>query len=198
MSIQTMRITVTGINPLLVNNPQTVDTTNEYTKKISKITKKRAKTEEDIANLRDLEIRAKIYWEDDAITIPTTWLTSAIHARSFKLEKISKADSRSAVFAVSPNAKLRYAKMNSVKKPEDIVKNHYFRHAMTLKQGQVRICKAMPIFHDWSFETELEFDDTIYDFDVLKNIITNAASYGGFGDFRPTFGRAKAEVELVQ
>ena len=51
--------------------------------------------------------------------------------------------------------------------------------------------------NDQSFEIDLEFDDKVYDFDVLKNIVTNAAAYGGFGDFRPTFGRAKAEVELV-
>ena len=68
---------------------------------------------------------------------------------------------------------------------------------MLLKQGPVRVPKDAPIFHDWSFETVLIFDDTVVDFGSLKNIIERSAQYGGFGDFRPTFGRGKAVVTNV-
>jgi hypothetical protein len=84
--------------------------------------------------------------------------------------------------------------MDRVKTPEDIVKNDEFRHMMTLKQGQVRVVKAVPIFHDWSFVVGLEFDDKMIDPGSLEAIIHHAAKFGGFGDFRPTFGRATAEV----
>jgi hypothetical protein len=87
--------------------------------------------------------------------------------------------------------------MDKVKTITDVVVNPVFRHRMLLKQGQVRVPKDAPIFHDWSFETTLEFDDTVVDLRSLGNIIKRAATYGGFGDFRPTFGRATAEVENV-
>jgi hypothetical protein len=51
-----------------------------------------------------------------------------------------------------------------------------------------------PIFHNWSFETMLEFDDKTIDPSSLTHVVKHAARYGGFGDFRPTFGRATAEV----
>lgn len=50
---------------------------------------------------------------------------------------------------------------------------------MTLKQGQVRIVKSVPIFHDWSFECGLEYDDTVIDSDSMHNIINHLARYGG-------------------
>ena len=80
--------------------------------------------------------------------------------------------------------------------PEDIVKNEQFRQLMNLKQGQVRVVKAIPVFHDWSFETSLEFDDKTIDPATLDHLIQHVARYGGFGDFRPTFGRAQAEVDF--
>jgi hypothetical protein len=43
----------------------------------------------------------------------------------------------------------------------------------------------------------VEFDDKIIDPDSLSRIIDHTARYGGFGDFRPKFGRASAEIKHV-
>jgi hypothetical protein len=59
------------------------------------------------------------------------------------------------------------------------------------------VVKAFPIFHDWSFKTHLEFDDKIVDPDSIAQTIKHASKYGGYGDFRPTFGRAEAKVTHV-
>lgn len=64
---------------------------------------------------------------------------------------------------------------------------------MLLPQKDVRVEKFMPIFHDWSFDATLEYDDAVLDRDALRRVVTHAARYGGFGDFRPTFGRADVE-----
>lgn len=196
MAIKTIRATVTGINPLLQNNPQMADPLNAYKKAMSKVTAKKKKTDEDYGKISNIEMRAKMYW-DDGIVIPTNWLLAAIHSISFKKAKIAKKDSRSGLFTVNPTAKLHYAGMKKVKTPEDIVKNAEFKHNMLVKQGQVKVAKSYPIFHDWSFEVELEYDDSIFDAEILEDLIQHSAKYGGFGDFRPTFGRATAEVEHV-
>ena len=197
MAIKLISITVKGITPLLFNNPQTVDPMNKFSKAKKKITSKRAKTDEDIAQLRDLEMESKIYFENGRVVVPTTWLTAAIHGISFKKAKIAKKDSRSALFTVNANVPLSFQGMGKVKTIEDIVRNHEFRHTMNLKQGQVKITKVAPIFNNWEFTAGLEYDDEVYDDDVIVDLIKHAAKYGGFGDFRPTFGRAVAEVEHV-
>lgn len=196
MAIRSLHIAVSGINPLLQNNPQTVDRFNPYTKAMAKINaKKTRRTDEDYRELYDIEIRAKIYWDERlGIYIPGTWISAAIASASFKQAKISKADIRGSVFVEDDKIKLDYENRNLVKTPEDIVGNPFFRLNMTLKQGQVRVVKAVPIFHKWKAETKVEFDDKLVDESSLIHIIKHAALYGGFGDFRPTFGRAQAEV----
>jgi hypothetical protein len=196
MSIRTIQVTITGVSPLLQNNPQTVDRFNPYSRAMARINARKTKrTDDDYLELRDLEMRAKIYWDDAlGIHIPSTWLTAAIAKNSFKICKVSKDGIRGAVFATEDRLPLVYRDMKKVKTPEDIVKNDAFRLMMTLRQGQVRVCKAVPIFHDWSFTCGLDFDDKEIDPADLERVLQHAAKYGGFGDFRPTFGRALASI----
>jgi hypothetical protein len=199
MSIQEMKFTIKGITPLLQNNPQCVDRFNYYARSISKINMKgKRRTDEDYLELRDLEISAKIYWNDNiGIFVPTRWVAAALAKVSFTQAKISKASFRGGVFMDGDKMELSYRGKKSVKSALDIVKNHDFRHLMLLPQGQVRVAKVSPIFHDWAFSGGLEFDDKIIDSDTLKSLLKYSAHYGGFGDFRPTFGRGEAEVKNV-
>lgn len=196
MAIQQARIVVTGISPLLQNNPQTVDPFNHYAKAKKAITNKRtAKTDDDLLELGNLETESKLYFDEDiGVYIPATWITEAIICTGFSVAKIGRAKMRGGLFATEPKIKLKYRGMNKVKTITDVVMNSEFRHRMLLKQGQVRVPKDAPIFHDWSFETAVEFDDTVVDMGSLRRIVERSAKYGGFGDFRPTFGRANAEV----
>lgn len=196
MAIQQAQIIVTGISPLLQNNPQTVDPFNHYAKAKKAITNKRtAKTDDDLLELGNLETESKLYFDDEiGVYIPATWITEAIICTGFSVAKIGRAKMRGGLFATEPKIKLKYRSMNKVKTITDVVMNPEFRHRMLLKQGQVRVPKDAPIFHDWSFETAVEFDDTVVDMGSLRRIVERSAKYGGFGDFRPTFGRANAEM----
>lgn len=195
MAIQKLHFKVNGIIALLMNNPQTVDRFNIYSRRIAEINaKKTRRTDEDYMELRDLEVRSKMYWIDSKIQIPSRWVTAAIEKVSHSIAKVSKASMRGAVFTTATNLELIYRGMDKVKDKEDIVKNSTFVHLMNIKQGQVRVMKAYPIFHDWSFEGDLEYDNTIVDPTSLERMLKHAAHYGGFGDFRPTFGKAEAIV----
>ena len=199
MAIQQAQLVVTGIAPLLQNNPQTVDPFNTYAKAKKAITNKRtAKTDDDLIELGNIETESKIYFDDEVgVYVPATWITEAIICTGFSVAKIGRAKMRGGLFATEPKIKLQYRGMNKVKTIADVVMNSEFRHRMLLKQGPVRVPKDAPIFHDWSFSTIVEFDDTVVDIGSLRRIVDRSAKYGGFGDFRPTFGRATAEVRDV-
>lgn len=198
MAIQQAIIKITGIGSLLQNNPQTVDPFNRYAKAKKAITNKRAKTDDDLIELGNLETESKIFFDPEVgVYVPANWLTESIITTAFQVAKIGRAKMRGAIFATEWKIKLNYKDMSKVKTISDIVMNPVFRHRMLLKQGQVRVPKDAPIFHDWSFETVIEFDDAVVDFYSIKKIVEHSARYGGFGDFRPTFGRATAEVTNV-
>ncbi|ADV47055.1 hypothetical protein [Nitratifractor salsuginis] len=195
MAIQNLEATITGIAPLLLNNPQAVDPFNRYSRAMKQITAKRKKTDDDLLELRKLEIETKLYWDDDlGVYVPSTWILAALAKTSFKKAKIAKAEIRAGVFAVEPKLKLNYDGMDKVKKIEDVVGNSRFHTQLILPQGQVRVSKAAPIFHKWSFDFSLEFDDEIIDRRTLIGLLEYSAKYGGFGDFRPSYGRAKMEA----
>jgi hypothetical protein len=199
MAIQTARITVTGINYLLQNNPQTVDPFNRYSKAKKAITNKRTgKTDDDLIELGNIETESKIYFDDEiGVYVPTRWMTEAICTAAFRIIKVGKDKMRGGIFAVADKAKLSYKGSEKVKTIKDVVMNQEFRHRAMLPQGQVRVAKDFPIYKSWSFVMDIEFDDTVVDFDGLKRICEYTSQYVGFGDFRPTFGRATAEVSNV-
>lgn len=196
MAIRYLKVAIAGVSPLLMNNPQTVDPFNKFTRAKKAITAKRtAKTDDDLIELGNLETESKLYFDDKlGVYVPATWLTEAIICTGFGVAKIGRQKMRGGIFATQPKIALNYRSKAKVKAVADVVGNPEFRHRMLLKQGQVRVPKDAPIFHDWSFATDLEYDDKIVDNSTLRRIVEHAALYGGFGDFRPTFGRAKAEV----
>lgn len=196
MAMRICKVAIRGVTPLLQNNPQTVDRFNKFAKRMAQINaKKTRRTDDDYLELRDIEIESKVYFDAEiGVYVPSSWLAEAVACSAFKTAKISRADIRGAMFTTDDKIKLAYRGSNKVKKVTDIVGNPEFRQLLTLPQGQVRVVKAFPIFHEWSFATSLEFDDKIIDPDSLTRIVEHTSKYGGFGDFRPKFGRAVAEV----
>ena len=185
-----LTVKFTGIDSLIMNNPQTVDPLNKYSKEKKVYTSKRVKTDEDVLSLRSLEIRSKLYFDEKMkVYVPSTWVTSSIIANSWAKGKVKKADIRSSVFTTEPKLKLYYDGDNTVNEPLDIVGNGDFHHVQILKQAQVRIVKASPKFNNWSFSVMIDFDDAQINESELKQLIEYGAKYGGYGDFRPTFGR---------
>lgn len=199
MTMRKLNVKFSGLNPLLMNNPQMADPLNGFKKKCATITKKGVRrTDEDHAHLGDLEVEAKVYFNDElGVYIPARWIMASLCKVSNAVAKISKASIRSAVFPVQEKVKLYYLHDDIVKTPFDIVGNPALRHKMLLPQGQVRLPKHCPMFTNWSFSFDLEYDDTVADFADLERILKYGAKYGGFGDFRPTFGKAEAEVTNV-
>lgn len=196
MAIQAALIKIKGIGPLLMNNPQTVDPFNRYAKAAKAITnKKQGRTEDDLIELGNIETMAKLYFDaEKGVYVPARWLTEAIVTAAFSTIKVGKDKMRGGVFAVTDKVALDYDQKAKVKTAGDVVHNPHFRHRMCLPQKNVRVAKDFPIFHKWSFDTAIEFDDSIVDFDGIKRIVERTSMYVGFGDFRPTFGRATAEV----
>jgi hypothetical protein len=192
MTMQTINVTYKGLTPLLQANPQTVSRNNHFARAMKVINaKKTRRTDSDYAELADLEVEAGVYFDKTVgVYVPSSWVLESIAARSFAVAKIGRERIRGAVFMVADKLPLTYRGKQKVKDITDIVKNGEFRHSMILPQGQVRVEKTKPIFHDWSFSAEIEFDDTVLDTADMKRIIDQAARYVGFGDFRPTFGRA--------
>ena len=192
--MENIKFRITGVEPLLLNNPQCSDPFNAYAKAKAKITNKRKNTEEELLELRRLDVVSKLYFDEHlGVYIPSTWILAALAANGWNRVRISKAQIRGGIFQTSGKIKLDYEGRNLVKTKDDIANNPKFVAVLLVKQKQGKIPKATPIFHNWHFDAELEFDPTIIDRETLIQLLEYIAVYGGFGDFRPTYGRARFE-----
>jgi hypothetical protein len=193
--MESLNFEIIGVEPLLMNNPQAADPFNGYSKVMKEITGKKKKTEDDLLELRKYEAQSKVYLDKEiGIYVPSTWVMASLAGASYNKAKISKAMVRSSVFPTESKLKLNYDGQELVKGVEDISGNPKFVTILLLKQGQNKLPKAAPIFHNWSFQCELEFDSTIINRRDLVGILQYASNYGGFGDFRPTYGRAQFKL----
>ena len=193
-----LKFTVTGMNEIRLNNPQAADPLNKFAKEMKKFTNIHVSRRDDAHYIaqRELEVKSKLYYNDElGVYVPTSWIMEAIAKESFAQVKIAKAKMRSAVFVKShaskgsPKIKLHYHGMETVKCRDDLVYREDFKVAELIKQGQVRIVKVFPVFENWHFDVELDFDDKVFTEDDLRAVLNQAVHYNGFGDFRPTYGR---------
>lgn len=184
-----------GIGSILLNNPQTCDPLSEFSKEKKKLTSKRSKTDEIHHQIKDIEIRSKLYWEDGQVVVPSTWVLASIAKASHSVCKLAAKKARSAVFVGKPFLPLYYDGLESVKSPIDIVQNERFQAKLLVPQQRVRLAKYFPCFKGWSFDCDIDYDDEVITFDDLSAILNYVGRYGGFGDFRPTYGRCDVEIK---
>ena len=197
MAIKSLKAKFNGISPLLQNNSQTVDVFNEYSKLKKPLTSKKSKTDEDILELRNIEVESKIYFDDSmGIYIPSRWLSASLAKNSWSQIKVKKDHVRGALFVVQDKVKLNYDGINLVKTKKDIANNPKFVTTLILPQQAIRLAKSFPIFHKWDFEFDIDYDDSIFNEKELIQLLEYCAKYNGFGDFRPTYGRCTCEVTI--
>ena len=124
MAMRNAEISITGVSPLLMNNPQTVDRFNGFAKRMAAINaKKTRRTDDDYLELRDLEMERKTYFDKNGVGIyvPSSWLSEAIATAAFRVAKISRADIRGALFTTEEKIPLKFRDMDKVKAITDII-----------------------------------------------------------------------------
>ena len=66
-----LKLKITGTTPLMLNNPQTVNPFNEYSKLLKPLTSKRTKTEEDLMEISRIKFLSCLYVNNGAYVIPS-------------------------------------------------------------------------------------------------------------------------------
>lgn len=185
-----VRITAKGVSPLLMHNIRLANPLDETAKLMKAISGKRGKTEEDYEQLAKLEFIGSMYHDEElGPYIPAVNLERAIveGARATKMGK--KAES--GILVVGDRLPLGYSGPRSM---EGLIEDSNFTSVMPVRVGQARIMRTRPIFQEWALEADAEVDVNLSD---LSEWLKVAGATKGLGDFRPRYGRFKAEVARI-
>lgn len=190
-----LKVSVTGIRPLLMHNGLMADPTNEYVRAIKKITSKGSKkmTDSDYIERDRLEWEAGLYWSDDlnGLALPSDNLERCIQEGA-KKNRLGK-DFAAAVFVQEPEVEVKHRLSGKTK---DFIRDD---EGYTLRKGVkvqlARIIRIRPMVPTgWSATFTVEYDESIVNRQAVIQALTEAGALIGLGDWRPKFGRFTVEV----
>lgn len=175
-----------------MHNERLADPTSQWAKALKVISKKRAKSDDDIAALKHAEWMGGLYVNDKgAPAIPVDWLLACALAggKRFKIGQLIKAG----VFAVKDMFELDF----DFKKKTDLdalYADGRFVDYRGVVVSRARVMRCRPHFPGWSLEAALAFDPTTIDKSQLLQALETAGNLVGIGDYRPRFGRFTIEA----
>ncbi len=187
-------VTLTGETPLLMSSGE-VDRESDLYREYRALSKQRAKTLEQEAQLRLMEWHTRIYFDEKlGPYIPGKNIKEMLRAAATKW-KLGESVRRSLVV---PDYRIPLL----YEGPRDLkgLWEAGFRYtAMVANAGASagRVDRTRPCFDQWSLTFEIAFDTDELDEDSLLKIVKRAEKYG-LGDYRPEFGAFLSAAEFVR
>lgn len=173
-----------GDEPLIVHNGLLADREYEWTRKLSVVSKKRNKTDEDYDEVARLEWRGSLYYDDKVGPYLPGDNVRRCLLDAGRLTKEGKKIERG-VLRLSRINGLNY---DGPRQPEAMWGDERFRHRAIVKVGTSKVVRTRPKFVGWSTTVTVDFDTSIIEARDLVRIATSAGQYIGIGDGRPFYG----------
>jgi len=194
-----IQITINGLSPMLQHNGRLANPLDYYTQLIKAHSGTRNKTDQDLILMRDTEARGSCWeTEEGLIGVPNAALWRSIFdaAKHFKR---GKDVARSLIFediVVPLTVQLSAKKAGKVKCEDflaDSADNIDYRPVKIMGRKTMRARPRVPA--PWSSVHEMELNVDVIDLRNLMPIIERAGALEGIGDWRPMYGRFRAEVK---
>ena len=186
---KTLRVRLTGESPLLLHNGQLADPLNHEAKKIKELTGKRKKTDADYEELARREWYGSLYLDEKKQPcIPGEVVEGVLVSGAKKLKMGQQA--KAGTYCVG-----NYPIQNGGADLSNIDKlweSGKYKKTVKAKVGAGSVMRTRPVFDlPWSVEAEITYDPAIVNESQVVEFLT--ADGNAIGDWRPKFGRFKAE-----
>lgn len=172
----------------MMQNPQTVNPFNEFTKAIKPLTAKKKKTEEDILQIYKLQFLASLYMKEGQYIIPAQMFWKSI-CTAAKEQKLGKKFEQSVI--VPNDCLLDFEDKDC---PPDLLfddeklRSKYvdIRDGVIMR-ARVPVCRS--IFPKWNTTLTVWYDEIQIDEDDILHIVKIAGSRYGVGTYRKIYGK---------
>jgi hypothetical protein len=176
--------TAVGGTPLIMHNERLADPLDQYTRAISKIAKKRGKTDADHLEIGRLEFHGGLYTNGNGPCVPAINMLRCLQDGAKRVKR--GADVLRGISPILQHADLAY---EGAREADELWKQGGYALRKSVGVQRSRTMRTRPIFTDWSAVLPVEVDPTVFDPDTLAAIWHDAGIYSGLGDMRPIYGR---------
>jgi hypothetical protein len=175
---------------LLMHSVRLANPMAPLTKRMKALTSIRKKTDENLAEIADIEFEGGLYHDEKlGPYIPGLWIDACM-VDGGKLNKNGTKIKQSAI-CLDDMVPLEYEGPRSLEKLRSDPK---FRDVRAVTVGQAKTMRCRPKFTGWAAQFTVQFDPTLINRNELIAAVHAAGQTKGIGDFRPRFGRFTAEV----
>lgn len=181
LEIDKIQVKIVGVTPLLIHNGQCANPLNPHSKKLKSLTSKRNKTEDDQAEILQVQWEAGLYWDDGiGLHMPS----ENLYAAFYKAAKKHKLGNKCAGIAFAdpigyPIITENHKDLNALRADP----RNKFIKTVVVQRAKTISCR--PIFHNWSMSFELEFEREIWDANEIKTILLTWSNRIGLGVWTP-------------
>lgn len=185
MNLVKMRLT--GVQPLMQSNPVMANPLHPLARRVSAVTGKRKKTEEDHLQIQYLKWLGSLYFDDEiGPYVPEDHLWSALEAAA----KMSKEGPsiRQGLMISGKKFPILYDGPRTVAEMYSDPDGRFVDVRDANASGR-KIQAARVIFPQWELDAEFLFDPSVLDFQNLRRLATICGVRVGIGTYRKKFGR---------
>jgi len=188
--MQVLNLKIKGVCPLLMHSDRFANPLDPATKAHKALTGKRKKTDEDHEAIARSEFFGGLYIDHDGPFIPSMNFEAAL-VEAAKMHKLGKHAKR-ALLVVEDKLHLEY---DGPRDAQGLLDDPRFVDMRGVRVGQAKLMRCRPKFNEWRTTCQLAFNPEQITLQEVQQMVANAGSLVGIGDFRPRFGRFSATVE---
>jgi len=205
--METLSLRINGVSPLMMNNNQTVNPLNIYTKAIKPLTSKRKKTDDDYERIARAEWEGSLYIWNGEIGHPARCLQACLISGA----KLTKNGTR-----IQRATRIEGLFVNMLNYNDNIISNipdphtvddiptkelnklytpNYYDQRVVKVGMSGGIIRTRPIFPVWAFEFDMLVHENLIDIDQVIECWRDAGKFEGLSECRKQYyGRFDVEV----
>jgi len=189
LNADTIRIRIVGERPLLMHSSRLADPLDLAAIDLARVTSKRHKTKADHEEVARLEWYGGLWTVGGAPCLPAEALEASFTKAAALRRKTRQAR---AGFLVAEPALIVFAGPARI---DELWADSRFRLRRSVVIGNARTMRTRPMFPvGWSADVTASFLPTLLDRSEVLEIFQIAGAQVGIGDWRPRYGRYKAEL----
>lgn len=191
--MEQLELHLTGIAPMLMHAPRTVNPLDEITVEIKGYTSKRKKTEEDHRTIARLEWEAGLY-HDSALGpyIPSANVEICLRDAG-KITRQGTAVTRGVIVSEDKLPLVYTGPRGTNGHGTQELWDANYKDIRRVGNQQNSIMRCRPMFPSWSIKVPILLEPSILDRRDLLELADRAGRMIGLGDYRPRFGRFTVE-----
>lgn len=185
MTMEQIGLRLKGSNLLMVNNPQTVNPFNTFTKQIKELTGKKRRTDQDEHDLMRIKWRAALYYDEDVGPyLPSVQVLESIRSAA-KISRQGLTIGRG-LHTLGDKTPILY---RGPRDPDLMYEDERFVDIRDASPSGKRVTAVRPVFRDWAIEVNFLLDPEHLNRRDLLAFADLAGKVIGIGTYRKIFGR---------